>query len=170
MWLEGTTEIKMEQELETEDQLKWRLAHGIPYSGKKKTFANFVDLCSATKVFSANFGGVASGRKFWRMCTLGVIFCSIHPHVLAQVLSDKLITTKIWWSPFDGCSFFEYCSYQQTSLRRHLDTDTQALYVNGHTHANWIDCSMNSRNLHSLPICESFLPRKFPTIRYVVLT
>ena len=32
-------------------------------------------------------------------------------------------------------------------------------YVNGHTHADWIDCSTNSaQNLHSLPIHESFLP------------
>ena len=32
----------------------------IPYSGKllrEKTFANFADLCSAAKVFSANFWG-----------------------------------------------------------------------------------------------------------------
>ena len=42
----------------------------IPYSGKllrEKTFANFADLCSATKVFSANFLG-----------------CGTHAHALCQ--------------------------------------------------------------------------------------
>ena len=40
---------------------------------------------------------------------------SIHPvqRVLAQVLSDKLIATKAWWSPIDDCSLFEYHRCQQ---------------------------------------------------------
>ena len=67
---------------------------------------------------------------FCRMCTQGVI--DPVQHVFAQVLSDKLITTKAWWSPFDGCSFFEYRSCQQEVKQvrqawggRHLDTDIQ---------------------------------------------
>ena len=48
--------------------------------------------------------------------------------VLAQVLSDKLIATKAWWSLFDCCSFFECHSWDETSsLRdRKLDTNIQA--------------------------------------------
>ena len=81
---------------------------------------NFTDLCSATKVFSANFWGCGTfwkimyspwwhatrSRNFWRMHTQGAIFPSIDWHVFAQVLSDKLNATKVGWSgPFNGCSF-----------------------------------------------------------------
>ena len=40
-----------------------------------------------------------------------------------------------------------------------------ARYVNNHTHADVVPWKLN---LHSLSIRESFLPRKFPTIRYNV--
>ena len=35
---------------------------------------------------------ITRGRYFWHMCTQGVI--DLVQHVLAQVLSDELITTK----------------------------------------------------------------------------
>ena len=59
-------------------------------------------ICAVPWKFSLRiFWGVTCNtqcRNFWRMCTQGAIFCSINRHVLAQVLSDKLVATKIWWS------------------------------------------------------------------------
>ena len=56
------------------------------YSGKlskEKSFANFADLCSAMKIFSANFFGVwcitrnsvTCSRHFRHMCTQGIRQC-----------------------------------------------------------------------------------------------
>ena len=73
----------------------------LPYSGKlsrEKTFANFADSCSATKVFPVNIWGRGTQHTagIFGTCVLKVL--SIDRHVLAQILSDKLITTKVWWS------------------------------------------------------------------------
>ena len=72
-----------------------------------ENFCEFVDLCSGTKAFSVNYGahgahgrGVArnTGQAFFGA---GVISPSVDrstpitvQHILAQVLSDKLIATK----------------------------------------------------------------------------
>ena len=71
----------------------------IPYSGKlsrEKTFADFVDLCSAMSFLCELFGGMMYVEGVWYVTRNSVtrsrhIWCMHTQGVLAQVLSDKLI-------------------------------------------------------------------------------